>query len=48
MERPRGIGAALRLGVAVLIVHEGRAIVLRLGAEILIMIEERTAVLRRL
>lgn len=48
MERPRGIGAALRLGVEVLIVREGRAIMLRLGAEILIMIEERTAVLRRL
>ena len=45
---PRGIGAALRSGVEVLIVREGRAIRPRLGAEILIMIEERTAVLRRL
>ena len=48
MGRPRGIGAALRLGVEVFIAREGRAIVLRLGAEVLIMIEERTAVLRRL
>ena len=48
MERPRGVGAALRLGVEVLIVREGRAIMPRLGAEILIMIEERKAVLRRL
>ena len=48
MERPRGIGAALRLGVEVLIVREGRAIMPRLGAEVFIMIEERTAVLRRL
>ena len=48
MERPRGIGAALRLGVEVLIVREGRAIMPRLGAKVLIMIEERTAVLRRL
>ena len=48
MERPRGIEAALRLGVEVLIVREGRAIMPRSGAEVLIMIEERTAVLRRL
>lgn len=48
MERPRGIGAALRLGAEVLIVREGRAIMPRLGAEILIMLEKRMAVLRRL
>ena len=48
MERPRGIGAALHLGVEVLIVREGRAIMPRLGVEVLIMIEERTVVLRRL
>ena len=48
MERPRGIGAALRLGAEVFIAREGRAIMPRLGAKVLIMIEERTAVLRRL
>ena len=48
MERPRGIGAALRLGAEVLIAREGRAIMPRLGAEVLIAREERTAVLRRL
>ena len=48
MERPRGVGAALRLDVEVFIAREGRAIVSRLSVEILIMIEERTAVLRRL
>ena len=48
MERPRGIGAVLRLGAEVFIAREGRAIVPRLGAEILIMLEERMAVLRRL
>lgn len=48
MERPRGIGAALRLGTEVLIAREGRAIMPRLGAKVLIMIEGRTAVLRRL
>ena len=48
MERPRGIGAVLRLGAEVLAVCEGRAIVPRSGAEVLIMIEERAAVLRRL
>lgn len=41
MGRPRGIGAALRLGVEVLIVREGRAIMLRLGAEVLIVIERQ-------
>ena len=40
MERPRGIGAVLRLGDEVLIAREGRAIIPRLGDEILIMIEK--------
>lgn len=41
MERPRGIGAVLRLGAEVLIAREGRAIVPRLGDEILIMTENQ-------
>ena len=48
MERPRGIGAALRLGVEVLIVREGRAIMPRLDADVLIMDRGAAAVLRRL
>ena len=41
MERPRGIGAVLRLDDEVLIARERRAIVLRLGDEILIMTEKQ-------
>ena len=48
MERPRGIGAVLRLGDEVLIAREGRAIVPRLGDEILIMIEKQLPIWLRL
>lgn len=48
MERPRGIGAALRLGAEVLIAREGRAIVPRLGDEIFIMIEKQLPIWPRL
>lgn len=41
MERPRGIGAVLRLGAEVLIACEGRAIVPGLGDKILIMTEKQ-------
>lgn len=41
MERPRGLGAVLRLGAEVLIAREGRAIVPGLGGEILIMTEKQ-------
>lgn len=41
MERPRGIGAVLRLGAEALIACEGRAIVPRLGDEIFIMTEKQ-------
>lgn len=41
MERPRGIGAVLRLGDEVLIARERRVIVPRLGDEILIMTEKQ-------
>lgn len=41
MERPRGIGTVLRLGVEVLIARKGQAIVPRLGDEILIMTEKQ-------
>ena len=46
MERPRGVGAALRLGVEVFVVREGRAIMPRLGAEALIVSEWRAIVPR--
>lgn len=48
MERPREIGAALRLGAEVLIAREGRAIVPRLGDEILIMTEKQLPIWSRL
>lgn len=48
MERPRGIGAVLRLGDEVLIAREGRAIIPRLGDEILIMIEKQLPIWPRL
>lgn len=48
MERPRGIGAVLRLGVEVLIAREGRAIVPCLGDEILIMTEKQLPIWPRL
>ena len=48
MERPRGIGAVLRLGAEVLIAREGRAIMPRLGAEILIMTEKQLPIWLRL
>lgn len=48
MERPRGIGAVLRLGAEVLIAREGRAIIPRLGDEILIMIEKQLPIWLRL
>lgn len=48
MERPRGIGAALRLGAEVLIAREGRAIIPRLGDEILIMTEKQLPIWLRL
>lgn len=48
MERPRGIGAVLRLGAEALIVREGRAIVPGLGDEILIMTEKQLPILPRL
>lgn len=48
MERPRGIGAVLRLGAEVLIAREGRAIIPRLGDEILIMTEKRLPIWSRL
>lgn len=48
MERPRGIGAVLRLGAEVLIDREGRAIVSRLGDEILIVIEKQLPIWPRL
>lgn len=48
MERPRGIGAVLRLGAEVLIAREGRALVPRLGDEILIMTEKQLSIWSRL
>lgn len=48
MERPRGIGAVLRLGAEVLIAREGRAIVPCLGDEILIMAEKQLPIWPRL
>lgn len=48
MERPRGIGAVLRLGAEVLIAREGRAIIPCLGDEILIMIEKQLPIWPRL
>lgn len=48
MERPRGIGAVLRLGAEVLIARKGRAIIPRLGDEILIMIEKQLPIWPRL
>ena len=48
MERPRGIGAVLRLGDEVLIAREGRAIASRLGDEILIMTEKQLPIWLRL
>lgn len=48
MERPRGIGAVLRLGAEVLIAREGRAIIPRLGDKILIMIEKQLPIWPRL
>ena len=48
MERPRGIGAVLRLGAEVLIAREGRAIVSRLGEEVLSMIEKQSPIWLRL
>lgn len=48
MERPREIGAVLRLGAEVLIACEGRAIVPRLGDEILIMTEKQLLIWLRL
>ena len=48
MERPRGIGAVLRLGAEVLIAREGQAIVPRLGDEILIMVEKQLSIWPRL
>lgn len=48
MERPRGIGAVLRLGAEVLIAREGRAIVPGLGDEIFIMIEKQLPIWSRL
>lgn len=48
MERPRGIGAVLRLGDEVIIAREGRAIVLRLGDKVLIMIEKQLPIWLRL
>ena len=41
MERPRGIGAALRLDAEVLIVRKWRTVVAHLGAEIFTMTERR-------
>ena len=48
MERPRGIGAALRLGAEVLIMIERQLIAFHLDAEVPIMAEERTVILLRL
>ena len=48
MERPRGIGAVLRLGAEVLIAREGRAIVPGLGDEALIMTEKQLPIWPRL
>lgn len=48
MERPRGIGAVLRLGAEVLIAREGRAIVPHLGDEILTMTEKQLPIWLRL
>lgn len=48
MERPRGIGAVLRLGAEALIACKGRAIVSRLGDEILIMTEKQLPIWPRL
>lgn len=48
MERPRGIGAVLRLGAEVLIAREGGAIVPCLGDEILIMTEKQLPIWSRL
>ena len=48
MERPRGLGAVLRLGAEVLIAREGRAIVPRLGDEVFIMTEKQLPILPRL
>ncbi len=48
MERPRGLGAVLRLGAEVLIARGGRAIVPCLGDEILIMTEKQLPIWPRL
>lgn len=48
MERPRGIGAVLRLGAEALIAREGRAIVPCLGDEVLIMTEKQLPIWPRL
>lgn len=48
MERPRGIGAVLRLGAEVLIAREGHPIIPRLGDEILIMTEKQLPIWPRL
>lgn len=48
MERPRGIGAVLRLGAEVLIAREGRTIIPRLGDKILIMAEKQLPIWPRL
>ena len=48
MERPRGIGAVLRLGAEVLIAREGQAIIPCLGDEILIMTEKQLPIWPRL
>ena len=48
MERPRGIGAVLRLGAEVLTAREGRAIIPRLGDKVLIMAEKQLPIWPRL
>ena len=48
MERPRGIGAVLRLGAEVLIAREGQAIIPCLGDEVLIMTEKQLPIWSRL
>ena len=48
MERPRFLGAVLRLGAEALIAREGRAIIPRLGAEVLIMTEKQLPIWPRL
>ena len=48
MERPREIGAALRLDAEVLIAREGRAIIPRLGDEILSTTEKQLPIWLRL